>query len=634
LGHRLGQTTGYAYDDLNRLLITKYPDGYNETRTYDTVGNLQSRRDPNGNTINYSYDTLNRLTVVTYPDSSAATYTYDKNNNRVALSYGGNSANFNYDARNRLVKETWTIGGTQSSLTYSYDSAGNLVRLVYPDNTVISYSIDPMNDITAVKVGSTTLANVTYSNGNRISSIGYGNGVRTTYGYDSRSRLIRMTTVNNTSTLLDLVYAYDSTNNVVGINGETYSYDYLNRLTNASGPWGVTQYGYDGVGNRVWIAQPGNTTYSYGLYNRLTSAGSNTYTYDNNGNLKTSNGGAYSYFFDYENRLTQIKQSSSTIGTYVYSPLGQRIQKIENSITTVYMNRGLNVLFEKQVTGGTAVSDYVYNNGLLIAKLSGGSTYYFHTDMLGSIRLVTMGSSPNFSTNYRPFGVQYGVSGTDPTYKYSGKPQDGATGLYYYAARYYDPDVGRFISRDPAGLTLSDPQSLGIYSYARNNPETFIDPTGKGAYCCGFNWLVRQVVKSAAFLVISWLLCCYWSVFGQPSLFFWILAITTTVLTGVALLTGWSPGAFLAFIIGLADEWAQDYLKPRLPWWLQWLAGSISWIVVAAGYTLLGYWMYSVYGRIRPQFGARAFMWYWGIWIAVDFAVEFGFDYFGWFRDF
>ena len=143
------QTTTYSYDDLNRLALTMFPDGFNETRGYDSIGNMINKKDPNGKTIAYGYDALNRLTNVTYPDSTKATYTYDKNGNRLSLSYLGNSATFAYDPSNRETSETWTIGGNQYTLAYAYDQVGNIASITYPDGTKVTYSIDPM--ITAVE---------------------------------------------------------------------------------------------------------------------------------------------------------------------------------------------------------------------------------------------------------------------------------------------------------------------------------------------------------------------------------------------------------------------------------------------------------------------------------------------------
>jgi RHS repeat-associated protein len=476
-----GQTITYTHDDLNRITLTIYPDGFNETRTYDSVNNLVAKRDPNGNTVTYGYDAFNRMTNETYPDGSKATFSYDKNNNIISLSYKGNSATFTYDSRNRETSETWTIGGSQYTLGYGYDGVGNMVSTTYPDGTLVKYSIDPLNRIGNVTSGGTTLASFAYTNSSMISKITYGNGVQTTYTYDQRNRPMRVKVVQGASTLLDLNYTFDPVGNVAGINTESYTYDFLNRQTIATGPWGTVKYGYDGVGNRLWLYKsPTNTTYGYGAYDRLTSVGSTTYTYDNNGNLKTQTSGSTttSYFYDFDNRLTKVTQNSSTLGNYTYSASGTRIQKIESGITTVFLNKGVSVLYEKQTSGGSTVTDYVYMGSRMLAKLSGSSIYYFHQDALGSSRLVTTGSTTSFSSNYQPFGPQYGASGSDPTYKYTDKPQDAATGLYYFGARYYNTTIGRFISRDPAGPQTKDPQSLNPYAYARNNPETLTDPTG------------------------------------------------------------------------------------------------------------------------------------------------------------
>src|SRR5207249_4124841 len=150
------------------------------------------------------------------------------------------------------------------------------------------YSIDAMNRATTLKTGSTTLATINYRPDSGIANITYGNGVLTTLRYDNRGRPTEIKVVQGQTSLLDLTYGYDNVGNVVSIGTESYSYDYLNRLITGTGPWGTIKYGYDAIGNRQWIYQsPTNTTYGYGAYDRLASAGSTTYSYDNNGNRLT-----------------------------------------------------------------------------------------------------------------------------------------------------------------------------------------------------------------------------------------------------------------------------------------------------------------------------------------------------------
>ncbi len=280
-----GQSTVYSYDDLNRLFLTKFPDGFNETRAYDSVDNLSTKKDPNGNTMTYSYDNLARLTSVTYPDGTKATFAYDGDSRRVFMSNPNGTATFTYDARNRETSETWTIGGSTSSLSYAYDTVGNLVSIGYPDKTKVTYSMDSLSRVSNVGCGTGCSASLTYAKNGRINTITYGNNVQTTYTYDSRGRPTRINIVRGSTTLLSLSYGYDSTSNVVSINStsnELYRFDALNRLVYSSGPWQTLQYGYDAAGNRLWMKQgAANTTYTYGSFNRLLSAGPVNYAYDN-----------------------------------------------------------------------------------------------------------------------------------------------------------------------------------------------------------------------------------------------------------------------------------------------------------------------------------------------------------------
>ena len=89
-----------------------------------------------------------------------------------------------------------------------------------------------------------------------------------------------------------------------------------------------------------------------------------------------------------------------------------------------------------------------------------------------------------YDSNYVPFGPDQDESGSEE-FKYTGKHQD-ATGLYYFGARYYDPETGRFITEDLVKGKLSDPQSLNQYAYCRNNPYKYVDPDGKIAIQIGY----------------------------------------------------------------------------------------------------------------------------------------------------
>jgi hypothetical protein len=116
---------------------------------------------------------------------------------------------------------------------------------------------------------------------------------------------------------------------------------------------------------------------------------------------------------------------------------GNRVKQVAGSSTFTYSYQGLNILYEKSVTGSTTtVTKHFYAGGLQVAKMVGASVYYLHQDPLGSTRLVMSSSIiAIFSSNYIPYGIKYATIGREE-FTYTGKLLDGVTGLYYYGARY------------------------------------------------------------------------------------------------------------------------------------------------------------------------------------------------------
>jgi RHS repeat-associated protein len=110
------------------------------------------------------------------------------------------------------------------------------------------------------------------------------------------------------------------------------------------------------------------------------------------------------------------------------------------------------------------------------------ATHYFLADHLGTAQLeLSSGGWPVWKGQFAPFGQELDTQYTANHYKFTGKERDTESGLDNFGARYYSSSMGRFSSPDPSGLMyadLTDPQSLNLYSYVRNNPLTNTDPTG------------------------------------------------------------------------------------------------------------------------------------------------------------
>lgn len=216
------------------------------------------------------------------------------------------------------------------------------------------------------------------------------------------------------------------------------------------------------------------------------------YGYDNNGNTQTKvdSTGTTTYTWDYENRLSSVTLpgSGGTV-TFKYDPFGRRIYKSLSSGTSIFAYDADN-LVEETNSSGTVVARY--SQGLNIdeplAMLRSGTTSYYHADGLGSVTSLTSAAGAVAQTySFDSFGKQTASSGslTNP-FQYTGRELDAETSLYFYRARYYDPNTGRFLSEDPARYDFTS-----FYSYVGENPVLWKDPLGlwkcKGGDCGGLD---------------------------------------------------------------------------------------------------------------------------------------------------
>lgn len=268
-------------------------------------------------------------------------------------------------------------------------------------------------------------------------------------------------------------------------NGSKYLIDGLDSL-----PLNEASFVYDKVGNRTQYVENGLITifeYEAGS-NRLKRKNNQfediQYTYDYNGNLTRQNViSGDSYYFDYVynelNQLVEVKKNGITIAAYYYDHAGLRYKKVDHAAnkTTIYVySTGTEPIYEEIYNNNdlnTPVSkvSYLFMGMKRIARAEGSSVSYYYTDHLGSTRIVDNGGECSYN-QYTPFGIDFGEASTE-RYKFTGKEDDGVTGLYYYNARFYDPGIGRFVSEDPA----KDGQNW--YVYCANNPLRYVDPDGQ-----------------------------------------------------------------------------------------------------------------------------------------------------------
>ena len=322
----------------------------------------------------------------------------------------------------------------------------------------------------------------------------------------TRDALYRPTHVEQPGATFDYTYdAYGNrTNAHEDLNGTSYdltwTYDRANRLTSetrsgASSLFTRTRYTYDAAGNRQTQSVNGTlTTYQYDQMDQLThlqTTGFNPidYTYDARGNRLSATEGAVStqYSYDAMNRLTRIDlPGSGGEQQYAYDALGYRTAADNNGNITRYVwdeaSRFGNVIMETD-GGGNPTASYVLGRGRIIEKTQEGTTSYYSQDALGSTRALRDSTGAITDTySYDAFGTMFAQTGsTANNFLYAGQQSDSASGLYSMRARYYDPTLGRFLTRDVWPINTSNPFELNRYLYAGNNPTNMIDPSGHSA---------------------------------------------------------------------------------------------------------------------------------------------------------
>jgi RHS repeat-associated protein len=262
----------------------------------------------------------------------------------------------------------------------------------------------------------------------------------------------------------------------------SWTYDAIgNRLTNTIN--GVTQ-------NYTYYVNAGNTNNGQ----RLQSDSTKTYTYDYNGNMVSD--GTNTYTWDKDNRLTGI--TGSVTASYKYDYSGRRFSKTVNSVTSTYIYEGQNLIAER----GAATVDYVFGRGIdePLAMTSGGTSYDYSVDGLGSTAAMTTTTGTLSRTyTYDSWGNIAAQTGSVPNPFTFTSRESSEVGLMYYRARYYNPNIGRFIREDPIisetyyAWHSAEPNPIaGLinwYSYVGNAPILLFDPTGEkskwrfGNYC-------------------------------------------------------------------------------------------------------------------------------------------------------
>lgn len=509
-----GIATAYTYNGLGDLLLEVSADRGTTTYTYDAAGNQITRTDARGVVETTTYDALNRQTSRTYvivagvPNIDPITWSYDAGSNGIGRLTGmtdeSGSTTYRYDQHGRLLNKIQTVKfGARSfvqTLGYQYDNDGRLSQTIYPSGAQIStlYGVDGRP--TEIRVdGVTLIQNIAYQPFGAVKGWTWGNGQVHTRSFDLDGRLTQHPMGSDTRTITyDAASQIIQTSDTNPVYNRGYTYDELGRLNGRSDNTSFRLWTYDANSNRTSV-QSGSNIYSYTLdanSNRLMSVAgpvARTYTYDAAGNVV--NDGMTTFTWNAAGRLRKIAKGKK-IRKYKYNGMGERIRRngANKRRSTFFYDTAGHLISEYKAKNITKENwrlkqETVWLDDIPIAVLKKPANtdsiqvYFIHADHLNTPRvIVDVSNSPVWRwENRQAFGANLpdeDPDGDGTLFKYNprfaGQYFDSETRLHYNYFRDYDPEIGRYISSDPIGLT----GGLNTYGYVGGNPLLYVDPLG------------------------------------------------------------------------------------------------------------------------------------------------------------
>ncbi|MCD2175033.1 hypothetical protein LQK84_18870 [Rhizobium sp. C4] len=532
-----GTSETYSYD---RLDLASYTDRLGRTTTYQYDANrrLVKTTDPSGHVIQYGYTPTNAMSSLTDAKGNVTSWTYDLQSRPISKKYADNSSTtYTYETTTSRLKSTTDALGQIRQLTYALDDSVTNVAYMNAVNLTpsVSFTWDPyfkrlasMSDGTGttrysygapfqlgalqrtgecfVATGGSTCAHQIaygYDELGRVSSRSVSGGGAETFQYDAIGRVtdhqsdlgdftisylgqtnqIALRKLTGSGATLQTAWSYlpnTGDRRLAGINNTGLSasqYSNFAFTTNSENEFTAITETIDGT-----VATPAsaNQNASYNALNQLTSLSGQAQTYDANGNLLSD--GQRSYAWDAENRLIAITYPSQSgkATNFTYDGIGRRTRIVStpagggSAQTRNFVWCGDRICQARD--SSYALTRQYLDEG---EYLSGSSpqTYFYGIDQLGSVRRVFASASSAPAYDYDPYGVALQATAPLTDFGYAGMFANPESGLNLTWYRAYDPGVGRWISRDPAGEFTDEARNR--YTYVENAPLRYVDEIGK-----------------------------------------------------------------------------------------------------------------------------------------------------------
>ncbi|BDU51683.1 RHS repeat domain-containing protein [Haliovirga abyssi] len=478
----------YTYDSYNRLQYVyknkiEEDNKIKEYKYYDDGSIKEVINSLEKESLNYKYYNDGSLKELVYPDGKSVKYEYNKNGNiKKVTDITNKYYKYIYDTRNRLWK-IYDNNETDEKIEYQYYMNNKLEKLEEKKDKKTIYSEEYTYDIGNLMTLQGTLnekksLDYTYDYdkvGNLTTEINNISNQKNIYMYDGVNRLIRNLKINNGNDSIDRGYTYTTSGN---ISMEKYKVKVNNNWNETGGLW----YNYNEDDELINITKWKGVKSNNNIWECKKEK--NSFEYDDNGNLlnKSINGEkTEAYKYNIENRLTKYNDIKRGItGIYKYYPTNQRKSKAVNGLETKFYYSNNKII--NDISNGEIKRNLFGLRGIIGREINGKNYGYLKNSHGDTLKLFDSSGTIKNNYEYDKYGKELKIEeDIKNPFRYSGEYTDEESGLQYLRARYYSPEIRRFISRDTYKGDIKEPLSLNLYGYSKGNPIRYVDPSGHDA---------------------------------------------------------------------------------------------------------------------------------------------------------